>query len=158
MGQSVRKRSDRGRRGSLVSSRPRYLLAILVQHRRVPRVVRSSQLNNLPLPVLLLSHELVDLIVEISDLVVRQADCKGKSSKAGQLSKPHLAKRGIVQPSPSQPAEKSRYVLSWILDTFLEISRRISPLHRSQSLRLSQDEASLGRRSFLPLEIPSSTA
>jgi hypothetical protein len=82
----------------------------------------------------LLPHELIDIVVEISDLIV--GHCRWTSAMLSGLD-----------------------VQSWILDTFLLISRRMSPLQRSQSRRLVTDEAIRGRLSpLVRFPMPISTA
>lgn len=57
---------------SLVTPGARNLLAILVKHRRTPSVVGTTEIEDLSLPVSFLSHELVDLVIQVSNLVVGQ--------------------------------------------------------------------------------------
>ena len=57
-------------RNALVSFSSRYLLSIVVQHGYIPPIVCTTKRNNLILPVPLLAEKFVDLIVEISHLIV----------------------------------------------------------------------------------------
>lgn len=64
-------------RNPLVTSRPGNFLAIIIQHCLItPLVIGSSQIDNLCFPMPFLSHEAVDLIVEIADLVVGESGCE----------------------------------------------------------------------------------
>ena len=70
---------------ALVSLRPGHLLPVVVQHGDIPPVVGAAEGDDLVLPMPLLAQELVDLVVQVSDLVVCQARCAPKPSLANQL-------------------------------------------------------------------------
>ena len=65
----------------LVPPRARYLLPIIIHHCLIPPfVVCPSQRDDLVLEMSFLTHQLVDLVVEVADLVVGQSGYKGGAS------------------------------------------------------------------------------
>ena len=58
---------------SLVTLCSRDFLPIIIQHGHIPPVIGTTEADNLVLPMSLFPQKLVNLVIEVSDLVVAQA-------------------------------------------------------------------------------------
>jgi hypothetical protein len=117
----------------LVSLGPWYFLSVVIQHSDISPVISTTQGNNLVFPMSLLPQQLVDLVIQISDLIIRQTSYTQTSKLSIRVH--------------THDQQRMENIQSWIFDTFLLISRRISPLHRSHSRKLLHALAILGLRS-----------
>ena len=71
----------KGRKNSLITPRSRYFLPFVIYHRLIPPlVIRPSKRNNLILIVPLFTHQAIDLIIQITDLIVGQSGCEASAT------------------------------------------------------------------------------
>lgn len=75
------------KRNVLVTFRPRNFLPIVIQHGNIPSIIRTAERDDLILPMSFLPQQLVDLIVQVTNLIIRQTSYSfGQHSMSPELS------------------------------------------------------------------------